>query len=259
MEEKMSQPRIAEKPIGTGLQLKGLKLHDAATFGQHLLDHLVLQGFQALGKRDIELLVVYLLEQDGALAKTMTNFEVASHLRLSPSKVKGLRKDAYARWRPLTPKERNEALVGIMRELFTSERIESAMKHVSEPDKKSGFIAVRIEHPADLMLMDQAVIEANGIPKYERNQDVLLIRFDVLLEMAGRMGILEKDDRAIVKAIEAEFRGKAKLEEILGKDLSTLKGADLRQALNDLAIKALITPSLGIPIFGLLKVAITAL
>jgi hypothetical protein len=243
----------AEAPAGA------LPLHDAASFGQRIPDQLVLQGFQTLGKRDIELLVVYLLEQDGALAKTMTNFEVASLLRLPPLKVKGLRREAYARWRPLREEERREALIAIMRELFTQERIESAMKHVSEPDKRAGFIAVRIEHPADFTLMEQAVIEANGIPKFERNQDVLLIRFDVLLEMARRLGVLEEDDKALVRAIQAEFRGKAKLEEILGKDLSKLKGADLRQALNDLAIKALITPSLGVPIYGLLKIAVTAL
>ena len=77
-----------------------LMLHDPAAFGQRLLDQLVLQGFQTLAKRDIELLVVYLLEQDGALSKTITNFEVASILRLPLAKVKRLRREGYARWRP---------------------------------------------------------------------------------------------------------------------------------------------------------------
>ena len=90
--------------------MQPIALKDPAGFANEFLRLTLLQGFQSLTKRDLELLIFVLLERDGAIQRAESNFSVASHLRVTPAKVKALRRDGYARWRALVPEESDAAL-----------------------------------------------------------------------------------------------------------------------------------------------------
>lgn len=50
--------------------MQPIELKDAAAFGSEFLRLTLLQGFQSLTKRDLELLIFVLLERDGAISAT---------------------------------------------------------------------------------------------------------------------------------------------------------------------------------------------
>ena len=129
--------------------MQAIELKDPAGFANEFLRLTLLQGFQSLTKRDLELLIFVLLERDGAIARGESNFAAASRLRVTPAKVKALRRDGYARWRALVPEESDAALQRIVATVLTEANLRSGAKHVSERSKKEGFLAIRIEHPDD--------------------------------------------------------------------------------------------------------------
>ena len=62
-----------------------LELNDPAAFAAEFLRQAQLQGFGALGKRDLELLVYVLLERDGAIDRNASNHAAAQQLRVTPA------------------------------------------------------------------------------------------------------------------------------------------------------------------------------
>ena len=167
-----------------------LQLQDPAAFGNEFLRLTLLQGFQSLTKRDLELLIFVLLERDGAISRAESNASVALKLRVTTAKVKALRRDGYARWRTLVPEEPGGALRRIVASAFTEANLDAGAKHVSERSRKEGFIAVRIEHPDDAQQFEQAILDVGALPVYERNREVVAVRFDTLIEIAERWGHL---------------------------------------------------------------------
>ena len=174
-----------------------LSLTDPAGFGNEFLRLTLLQGFQSLTKRDLELLIFVLLERDGAVGRDESNFTVAGKLRVTPAKVKALRRDGYARWRALVPEERDAALQRIVANALTEANLKSGAKHVSERSRKDGFLAIRVEHPDDHQQFEQAILDVGALPVYERNREVVAVRFDTLLAIAERWGFLQTDPELI--------------------------------------------------------------
>ena len=140
-----------------------LSLKDPAGFGNEFLRLTLLQGFQSLTKRDLELLIFVLLERDGAIGRDESNFTVAGKLRVTPAKVKALRRDGYARWRALVPEERDAALQRIVATVLTEANLKAGAKHVSERSRKDGFLAIRIEHPDDHQQFEQAILDVGAL------------------------------------------------------------------------------------------------
>lgn len=163
-----------------------IALKDPAAFGNAFLQQTLLQGFQSLTKRDLELLIFVLLERDGTISRSESNAAVALRLRVTPAKVKGLRRDGYARWRALVPEEGEAALQRIVAGVLTEDNLRSGARHVSERSRKEGFLAIRIDHPDDAARFEQAIVDVGAIPVYERNRDVVAVRFDTLVSIAER-------------------------------------------------------------------------
>ena len=69
-------------------------------FARTFLEKYLTFGFQSLGKKDIELLLFYALEQSqiSNISPTLDNHIVAHRLKLTPDKVRKLRREAMARW-----------------------------------------------------------------------------------------------------------------------------------------------------------------
>ena len=233
--------------------MQPIELKDPAGFANEFLRLTLLQGFQSLTKRDLELLMFVLLERDGAIARGESNHAVASRLRVTPAKVKALRRDGYARWRALVPEEGDAALRRIVATVLTEANLRSGAKHVSERSKKDGFLAIRIEHPDDQQQFEQAILDVGALPVYERNRDVVAVRFDTLLKIAERWGYLQPDPEAIAAELKKLAPTAEEVADLLKKDVAKLRWADARNALNSLGAKAIAGTAEG-GLKGLLKI-----
>ena len=234
--------------------MHAIELNDPAGFGNEFLRLTLLQGFQSLTKRDLELLIFVLLERDGAIDRGASNAAVALQLRVTPAKVKGLRRDGYARWRALVPEDADAALQRIAATVLTEANLRSGAKHVSERSRKEGFLAIRIEHPDDAQRFDQAIVEVGALPVYERNREVVAVRFDTLLKIAERWGYLPPDPQAAVAALKKLAPASEEVADLLKKDVTQLRWDDVRRALNSLGAKAVSSTVEG-GLKGLLKLA----
>ncbi len=233
--------------------MQPIELKDPAGFANEFLRLTLLQGFQSLTKRDLELLIFVLLERDGAILRAESNFTVASHLRVTPAKVKALRRDGYARWRALVPEESEAALQRIVATVLTETNLRSGAKHVSERSRKDGFLAIRIEHPDDQQQFEQAILDVGALPVYERNRDVVAVRFDTLLKIAEKWGYLQPDPGAITAELKKLAPTAEEVADLLKKDVSKLRWIDARNALNSLGAKAIASTAEG-GLKGLLKI-----
>ncbi len=234
--------------------MQDIELHDPAGFASEFLRLTLLQGFQSLTKRDLELLIFVLLERDGAIARGDSNAAVALKLRVTPAKVKGLRRDGYARWRALVPEDADAALQRIVATVLTEANLRSGAKHVSERSRKEGFLAIRIEHPDDAQRFEQAVLEVGALPVYERNREVVAVRFDTLLKIAERWGYLQPEPERIARELNKLAPTAEEVADLLKKDLKQLRWDDVRRALNSLGAKAIASTTEG-GLKGLLKLA----
>lgn len=232
--------------------MHAIELKDPAAFGNEFLRLTLLQGFQSLTKRDLELLIFVLLERDGAIERGASNAAVALQLRVTPAKVKGLRRDGYARWRALVPEEGDAAMERIVATVLTEANLRSGAKHVSERSRKEGFLAIRIEHPDDAQHFEQAILDVGAIPVYERNREVVAVRFDTLLAIAERWNYLQPDPQATIEALKKLAPGSEELADLLKKDIKQLRWEDARRALNSLGAKAISSTAEG-GLKGLLK------
>jgi len=219
--------------------MQPIELKDPAGFANEFLRLTLLQGFQSLTKRDLELLIFVLLERDGAIPRAESNFIVASRLRVTPAKAKALRRDGYARWRALVPEQREAALQRIVATVLTETNLRSGAKHVSERSRKDGFLAIRIEHPDDQQQFEQAILDVGALPVYERNRDVVAVRFDTLLRIAEQWGYLQPDPQAITAELKRLAPTAEEVADLLKKDLTRLRWQDARDALNSLGAKAI--------------------
>lgn len=227
-------------------------LRDPAAFADEFLRTTLLQGFQSLTKRDLELLIFVLLERDGAVSRAESSAAVALKLRVTPAKVKALRRDGYARWRALVPEEPEAAMRRILTTVLTPDNLTSGARHVSERSRKDGFLAIRVEHPDDAARFEQAILEAGALPVYERNREVVAVRFDTLIAIAERWGYLPADAPAVLKQLKALRPAAAEVEDLLRKDLSALRWQDVRSAIGSLGAKAVAGTAEG-GLKGLLK------
>lgn len=233
--------------------MSSIELRDPAAFGSEFLRLTLLQGFQSLTKRDLELLIFVLLERDGAVGRDESNAAVAARLRVTPAKIKALRRDGYARWRALVPEDDDAALRRIAATVLTEANLRSGARHVSERSRKDGFLAIRIEHPDDAQRFEQAILAVGALPVYERNREVVAVRFDTLLKIAEKWGYLQPDAEKIAKELKKLSPASDEVADLLKKDISKLRWEDARNALNSLGAKAIASTAEG-GLKGLLKI-----
>ena len=234
--------------------MQQLELKDPAAFAAEFLRQTQLQGFGALSKRDLELLVYVLLERDGAIDRNSSNHAAASLLRITPAKLRALRSDGYARWRQLVAEPADVALRRILGHVLTDANLRAGSRHVSERSRKDGFLAVRVEHPDYRLQLEQAILDAGALPVYERNREVVAVRFDTLVALAERSGFLQPDTEAVVKALRKLAPASEELADLLEKDVTKLRWEDARNALNSLGAKAVSSTAEG-GLKSLLKLA----
>lgn len=234
--------------------MQPLALNDPAAFGTEFLRQTQLQGFGSLTKRDLELLIFVLLERDGTIDRAMSNHAAAALLRVTPAKIKALRRDGYARWRQLVDEPADIALPRILATVLTPDNLRAGARHVTERSRREGFLAIRVEHPDDLARFEQAILEVGGLPVYERNREVVAVRFDTLLRLAEQGGHLQPDAQAVARELKTLAPAAQEVVELLQRDLDTLRWKDVRATLNTLGARA-VAGTLDQGVLGLLRLA----
>lgn len=209
-----------------------MELRNASAFGSSLLKQFLAEGWGSLSKRDLELLAFILLEKDGCLDRAASNYTIGKQLRITQQKVASLRRDAYARWRPLIQEEARDVLKRIFQHAFASDRLSKLSQYATERKMNEGFIPLAVEHPDDRMELENAIKEAGGVPIYERNREVLLIHYKILIAIACQIGIV-LDAKRTQREIKRLVGDTETLRGFLTKPFSDITGEDVRDALND--------------------------
>ena len=231
-----------------------IKLKDPARFGQEILDRFADEGWQSLGKRDLELLVYILLEKDGAISRADSNYAVARQLRVTVSKAAALRRDAYARWRPLINEQPADVVKRILAGALNEEQLKRTAQYATERRMSDGFLPLLVEHPDDRAELEHAIKEIGAIPIYERNREVILINYETLFAMADALKLMDQDPAKVQKGLAKIFAGEKTLQQFLTTPVEKLTWQDARHALN-LAGAAVVEGSLKDVTSGLLKLA----
>ena len=208
-------------------------LRDPGSFGQLVLKHYVTEGWGSLSKRDLELLIFILLEKDGALDRGASNYEAARALRVTESKVAALRRDAYARWRPLALEQPEDVLRRVLRAALTKTQLDQTMNFATERRMDEGFIPLLVEHPDDRAEVEHAIKDAGSIPVLERNREVVLIHYRTLLLIADSLNLLETDPIRVQRDFKKMFSKQESLKDFLTTPVGELTPAGARAALND--------------------------
>ncbi len=141
----------------------------------------------------------------------------------------------------------------IVANVLTEDNLRSGAKHVSERSRKEGVLAVRIEHPDDAQQFEQAILDVGALPVYERNREVVAVRFDTLLKIAERWSYLQPDPQATVRELQKLTPTAEEVAHLLKKDIAQLRWEDVRRALNSLGAKAVVSTAEG-GLKGLLKI-----
>ena len=191
------------------------------TYGAH--------GFQSLAKRDADLLLFYALEHSGVVDSREGNHQVARRLRLTPTRVSNLRRDAWARW--AEPSDVRAHLAHTFREIFAAPALERVLRQNRATWKTDRLLPLLLEHPSDRSEVEQFLKAAKDIPHRARNSEVLLIPQDQVIPLVDFAA--EGLDKAGQNLIKKAFASNKKLSDFLTEDISRISATEARAVLNN--------------------------
>ena len=209
-----------------------MNLKEPAAFGSSLLQHFMDGGWGSLSKRDLELLIFILLEKDGCLDRSASNFQLGRELRITPQKVVALRRDSYARWRDFVQESEEDVLIRIFGGGLSAKELENSSVYATERKHNEGFVPFLIEHPDDRMTVENAIKQAGGVPVYERNREVLLIFYKDLIKLALQRNLIT-DPKKVQRELKRLLGDPETLRGFLTKPVQDITLQDLRDALNN--------------------------
>ncbi len=211
--------------------IQALDSKQAEALARSFLTEYLRGGFQSLAKREIDLLIFFELEKSGAVDPNASNHEVAQLLRVTPQKVASLRRDSSARW--ATREGRKLRLERRIKNYFTERNVKAVLRNSRKRDLADGLLPILIEHPGERADFEEAVKRLGGIPRYERNREVLLASLDDLHGVLNFYGLTSSPSRVYSK-LKAAIAKDTDLKGLLTQDIRSLKREDVRAALNKL-------------------------
>lgn len=169
-------PEIAQHPKnGFIADFKQLPEHKRAHFADGLIDHLFGSGFGVLNKKEIELAVLALLEESGAL-KMRTNNELSLVLGISEARVRNILYAARLRY-------------GIDEESYLRDRLPKLLTQMSPELIKDGDSTERVRFVVEDALLQQAfnarVKAAGGAPDTGFNEEICQVKLDVFTKVVA--------------------------------------------------------------------------
>lgn len=209
------------------------KLKNPESFANSFIDLALKNGFGSMAKRDIDLLIYYLLERDGAISRSATNHAVAGILNISVSKATSCRRDAYARWRGIFGEGTDESIKALLLNMLSEKSVEMAAKHSRRSLRSDGLLPLWIEHPIDRMDFERVILDAGGIPQRDNHPDVILVRIDVLIQIAEKY-LQPQDAKYVANELKKISPGSEDVRALLAKDFSKIDWNDIRSVVNKL-------------------------
>jgi hypothetical protein len=190
-----------------------LKPQEAQALGQAISDLVEERGLGAISKKDYELLVFHHLTAGSALQQD-GNYHLANKLKVTETRVKGLRLEASIRHCPANHK-------AVLRQI-----VHRIISELSKPEFKGGEVAITLENPIDRREFEHAVKRAQHNVEYGMNREILKIAPIALFEVIlANVDGAETHFKKIVRAcIETQMRQ----QDILDDSLT------LRQKINKL-------------------------
>lgn len=167
------------------------KIKDAERFCDEFLRHYVSSGFVRMSKRDIDVLVMYLLISDGQFELPKDIFDVSRKLCLTEARVRNLYQVVQLRYQQLNEENAKKSLV---------ELIETRSFEIKE-DRIMFFV----RDPMLAQWIQNWVYRVNGITDSSFNQKIISIKFDVFKRMLNDITL---DELPPVKGELAELNNK---------------------------------------------------
>lgn len=192
--------------------LDGLSDEQCTGFARQFLREYTEQGFGALTKRDTELLLFCCLQRSLGGAAPRTNYEWARLLRITPARVRNLRRDAYIRFDQLLTAEQGDALVR-----HAIAQVQSL--DILPRDERGGTVRLVADDPVIELELEPRLDRVGSYQTSERNARVLCIPLTGFLALLDELLGAEADAAygALLKRVLADEGERGKLERELAK------------------------------------------
>jgi hypothetical protein len=184
------------------------------------------RGFGVPGKSELEVVMFDELLKSEAL-RGKTNYEMASTLRVSESRVKSLLLIASIRHSPYEHKE-------CVREVIQHCLAKGALKDLDEK------VQLAIENPAKRRELEHALKRCNETPEYGRNREILIFSPHALLALLGMY--LGKNKEVFLNWLREQTKDKDAVKELKDKSIPIAgRVVALMKKAGNISLKAVIT------------------
>lgn len=207
-----------------------------AEFSDELMTRLIGGGFGVMNKKEIELTIIALLEEAGALG-IRTNHELSLALGISEMRVRNLLRDARLRH-------------GINDEEFLRSRLPALMTKSSPEvikDPAGEKIKLVIEDAFLMQALNARIKIAGGVPDGSFSKEICIVKIDVFCEVV--LGLLPEElQRDVKKKLGVDW--KSRMIGLVKKSVSVVAGEAFKATLT-----GGMTPALTLCWAGLTKTA----
>ena len=188
-----------------------LKDKSAEDFVTKFLEYYLANGFGALQKREIDVLVFHLISSLEQI-KDKSNYEIANFLKISESRVKSLRLEASLKHKPANHK------------VILGKIVSDLIDQLSRPDFIDGFLTLTLEDPVERRELEYAIKKIGYQVEYGINREVLKINPLSLLSII--IDNIENGEREFNKLVKSQIKNREKQSQVLDSALT------LRQKIN---------------------------
>ena len=178
---------------------------EAAGFSARFLSVFLANGFGAMPKREIEILVFHLLTETKAHGQ-LTSYELSNKLRISENRVRTLRLEASLRYRQSSHREAIQRL-GVM---FLKD---AAIRPVIE----GNYLLMEVEDPVLQRELEEAARKAGYYADSSFRRQIVRIKPHVFVKIfADCFGEIEKE---FVQIVKKEIEDESEVQRLLDKAL----------------------------------------
>ncbi len=131
-------------------------------FAEKFLERYLDNGFGAMSKRDIDVLVFHLLSESEDL-RGMSNYHVGNTLRISETRVKSLKMEASLKYAQPDHKE------------VIAKIIQALIEEMKKPSFQDGYVEIGLEDPVQKRELEEAIRRIGHHVEYGINREILKI------------------------------------------------------------------------------------
>jgi len=199
-------------------------------FANDFLSEFLKHGFQSLNKKDLDLLIFYLMFKYEVIDSEQSNYELAKKLKITPSKLKTLLLESTLRWGTVNAEE---IVKNVLNKFFEEDNLEK----VIENEKvliKEGIFPILIENPIEQLEFENYIKLKKGYPRVERNREIIRLHLDTFLEIVRDF---MPDEKKIIRRLKDSKEIDTK--DFFTKDMKKITSEEFRKVLNAIGYKLL--------------------